>query len=472
MSKTPDWTGPVETTPEDDQWSLAMAPPHLKAHYAERLALDPETRKLEFQARKAEADAKAMAEAAAVTDKVIEQKQIEERIVDKQIEKEKVKRGLSTGAPSGPRKLVGRPLGTVQPRAIQWLWTGWVPKGYITLLAGETGAGKTTVLADIVARVTTGAPWPGPTGINGQWRKPARVLWLGSEDGIEEMTVPRLMAGGANLDNVIEIQGAIQQGTRNTFSMQDDIESVSEWLTFAELEGNPFAMLVIDPVTSYLPGQKLRKVDMNDAGQLRTVLEPWLILAQKHRIAIVCVTHFAKDTTRAMLHRVLGSAAFAQTCRSLIAVIEPPATDDYEPGPYEKAMLQVKVNLPEHPGGAWRFNTERIEVGTDAEYGTPIPATRAVWDELDHTLTPKTAVGPARGPKSKSELPFAIWVKAVFTTPGGWLRVDHAMATAMRDGACPSESWWNKHSGEYLDKQNINGTWWCRPKDGGAQAQG
>jgi len=102
------------------------------------------------------------------------------------------------------------------------------------------------------------------------------VLWLGSEDSIEEMTVPRLTACGANLGNVVEIQGVVQEGKRNTFSMQDDLEAVGQWLTYAREQGNPFAMLVIDPVTSYLPGQKLRKVDLNDAGQLRTVLEPWL----------------------------------------------------------------------------------------------------------------------------------------------------------------------------------------------------
>jgi peptidoglycan/LPS O-acetylase OafA/YrhL len=33
----------------------------------------------------------------------------------------------------------------------------------------------------------------------------------------------------------------------------------------------PVTMLIIDSVTSYVPGRKLRKVDMNDAGQIRSV---------------------------------------------------------------------------------------------------------------------------------------------------------------------------------------------------------
>lgn len=367
-----------------------------------------------------------------------------------------------TPPPGDARRLVVRSLGGVSVRAIDWVWTGWIPKGYITIFAGESGAGKSTVLADVTARVTTGRPWPGDPA--SALRAPGRVLWLGSEDSIEEMTVPRLMACGANLANVFEIEGVSHGGKRNTFSMQDDLEEVSKTLAAARDEGLPFAMLVIDPVTSYLPGQKLRRVDLNDAGHLRTILEPWLVLAQEYHIAIVCVTHFAKDTTRAMLHRVIGSAAFAQTCRSLCAVIEPQATEEYETEPHEKALLQVKVNLPEHPGGSWRFVTEKVEVATDPRNGKPIAATRPDWRELDSALTPKTAVGPARGPKSRQEPLFLTWVNGRFAVlpAGTWLPVEEVKWAAVREGIC-SESWWNKHSPEHLEKQNPDGKWMCRP---------
>lgn len=373
---------------------------------------------------------------------------------------------------SDARRLVGRTLGGVSARAIEWLWTGWIPKGYITIFAGESGAGKSTVLADVAARVTSGRAWPGEP--DDARREPGRVLWLGSEDSIEEMTVPRLLACGANLHNVVEIEGVAHQGKRSTFSLQDDLEAVGEWLDSAREQGLPFAMLVIDPVTSYLPGQKLRRVDLNDAGQLRSILEPWLVLAQTHHVAIVCVTHFAKDTTRNMLHRVMGSAAFAQTCRSLCAVIERQGTDDYEPEPHEKALLQVKVNLPEHPGGSWRLVTEKVEVGTDERNGKPIAATRPNWLELDGTLTPKSAVGPARGPKSQKAVPFGIWLQAQFATlpAGEWVPSEYVKWAAVRDAGV-SESWWNKHSGDFLERKNDNGVWKVRPiVAGGSAAEG
>lgn len=383
---------------------------------------------------------------------------------DKQLKRDMVRRGLAPDASTGPRQLVGRSLGGVSLHAIEWLWTGWIPKGYVTLFAGESAAGKSTILADLAARVTTGAPWPGEYDCPANWRAPERVLWLGSEDSIEEMTAPRLVACGANLANVVEIQGVMQEGKRNTFSMQDDLEAVSQWLTLAREEGHPFALLVIDPVTSYLPGQKLRRVDLNDAGHLRTVLEPWLRLAGEHSIAIVCVTHFSKDTSRNMLHRVLGSAAFAQTCRSLCAVMERPATEDYEPDPHEKLLMQVKMNLPEHPGGAWIFHTERVTVGNDHRNGKPILATRPNWDELNSALTPTTVVGRSRGPKSQYEAPFAMWLKAYFV---GFPGQEWLPATDVRNAAVPevvSANWWAKHSGDHMDKKNENGMWWCRPK--------
>lgn len=52
----------------------------------------------------------------------------------------------------------------------------------------------------------------------------------GGEDGIGDMTVPRLKANGAILENIIEIQGVSRDGVRSTFSMQDDILNVVELL--------------------------------------------------------------------------------------------------------------------------------------------------------------------------------------------------------------------------------------------------
>lgn len=372
------------------------------------------------------------------------------------------------GPPRGPpRELIGRTVGDVAMRAIDWLWTGWIPRKYITLIVGESGAGKSTVLADIVARVTTGKPWPGQDWLEpGAARMPGRVLWLGSEDGTADMTKPRLVACGADCERVVEIQG-VRQGTtihatHSTFSMQDDVDSVKQWLGFAQKQGDPFVMLVIDPITSYLPGRRLRKVDMNDTGQLRSILEPWFKVAQEFNLAICSVTHFNKDTTRSMLHRVMGSAAFAQTCRSLCAMVE-----REDEGPFEKAMVQVKVNLPEHPGGAWRFKTEKVTVGTDPDNHMPINATRPVWDALDSDITPTSLMGNSdRGPLPQNDyhITFPLWLNAHFlqVPKEQGLPVTTVMNCALLQKVV-SKKWWRDESAKFLDKRNVGGIWMCRP---------
>lgn len=367
---------------------------------------------------------------------------------------------------SGAHGLVTRTFATIEMRAVDWLWLGHIPRGYVTIVAGESGAGKSTVIADVVARITTGAAWPGEAA--SARRTPGRVLWLGAEDSAAEMTGPRLIACGADLSKVTDIVGSRRDGATATFSMQDDLANVTALLDAAAAKGMPFAMLVIDPVTSYLPGQKLRKVDLNDAGHLRSILEPWLRLAEHYALAIVCVTHFGKDTSRTMVHRVLGSSAFAQTCRSLLAVIQQPPGIDGEVDPFAKALMQVKNNLPDTPGGAWLFRTKRVEVGTDSRNGKPIPATCVEWDKLDKGLTPEKASGAGvdRG-HARKDAAFGMWLFAYFQKfdPGAWVDTGELKATAI-DEEVVTARWWQEHSPRFLEKRNVDGKWLCRPRSG------
>lgn len=375
------------------------------------------------------------------------------RNMEKRLEMEQLKQG----AQPRPGTLQMRTADQITFESVWWLWPGYLACSFLNLVVGETSAGKSTVLADIAARVTTGAPWPGES-VDAR-RMPGRVLWLGSEDPFEILTGPRLSACGADPRMVTEIQ-SVMRGTKvDTFSMQDDLGSVRAELMWAKQNGNAYAMLVIDPITSYLQGGKLRRVDMNDSGQLRTILEPWVRLAQDTGIAIVGVTHLAKDTTRSMLHRVLGGGAFAQLCRSLVAVVNLP-----DSGPNEKAVLQVKSNLPGLVRGAWRFRTDVRHVAND-QFGRPITASYPEWQAYDHRLTPEALAGGARGPVGKQAPPFGIWLQGVFASAPKeeGLPVTQVKALALEEKVV-SPRWWDDHSGEILDKRNVAGVWWCRRK--------
>lgn len=362
------------------------------------------------------------------------------------------------------RTLLFRTTDTVENRAVRWLWPGYIAQGYLNLVVGETGAAKSTMLMDIAARVTRGDPFPGEATDARNLddvleRKPGRVLLLGTEDGVAELIGPRLKAAGADESLTIEIYGVSQHGTRDLFSMQDDLVSMRGLISqYADSEA-PVRMLVIDPITAYLSGQKVRKVDLADNGQLRAILTPWLELAQETGIAIVCITHMAKDTTRQVLHRVLGAGVFTHTARSVLVVTKLDAAAE---GEYAKAVMQVKGNLPETvKPGAYRFRTEVVVTGSDKETGHPIAASRVRWEEVDPALTVASLAGGSRGPASDFGPELRGWLRSRFAREHDEQPVESVRREAT-EAIGFSDSWWDKHSGMYLDKRNVRGTWMCR----------
>jgi hypothetical protein len=81
---------------------------------------------------------------------------------------------------------------SVRVRPVEWLRERRIPRGKLTLLDGDGGLGKSTILLDIGARVTTGRPMPGET--NGAEREPRSVLYLSAEDDWGDTVRPRLEA--------------------------------------------------------------------------------------------------------------------------------------------------------------------------------------------------------------------------------------------------------------------------------------
>ena len=85
----------------------------------------------------------------------------------------------------------------VRPRMPEALWPGLVYYGTGTLLFGMPGIGKSTIVNDIAARVTVGAPMPGePDDAD---HEPRSVVILTAEDSPEEVIAPQLVAAGAEM---------------------------------------------------------------------------------------------------------------------------------------------------------------------------------------------------------------------------------------------------------------------------------
>src|SRR5688500_6283824 len=87
----------------------------------------------------------------------------------------------------------------IQERRVDWIWRGYIPRSALTLLEGPPKAGKSTLLADLVARVSSGV---GPMPDGQPCERAGPVLMLSDEDSAAHVVVPRLRVAGALLDSV------------------------------------------------------------------------------------------------------------------------------------------------------------------------------------------------------------------------------------------------------------------------------
>lgn len=61
---------------------------------------------------------------------------------------------------------------------IEWAWDGWLPKGMLTILAGESGGGKSSLALRLAACFLRRDPWPDGTKFDGDL---GAVLWCEAE---------------------------------------------------------------------------------------------------------------------------------------------------------------------------------------------------------------------------------------------------------------------------------------------------
>src|SRR5258708_2478248 len=94
-------------------------------------------------------------------------------------------------------------LGLDDETSIEWLWPERIPLGLVTVIEGAVNLGKSLLMADLAARVTRGAPWPGR--VEGP-QQAGGVLFVGEEHGgWQKMAYPRLKQAGADLGPVLPL---------------------------------------------------------------------------------------------------------------------------------------------------------------------------------------------------------------------------------------------------------------------------
>lgn len=220
-----------------------------------------------------------------------------------------------------------------------------MPLGAVTLLAGRQGLGKSTLLADITARLTRG------TLTGDQHGQPTAVLIASYEDTYESTTVPRLLAAGADLDLAVGLD-LLEDGRPGLLSLPGDLDLIA--CTARQYKAGA---LLIDPLMAGLSGG----VDSHRDQDVRRALAPLGQLAVDADLAILAVLHLRKGTASEALDRISGSVAFTAAARSVLAFGR--GNEEEEDGP-SRLLAHAKSNLgPLAPSLAYQVEPETVRHG-------------------------------------------------------------------------------------------------------------
>ena len=200
-------------------------------------------------------------------------------------------------------------MSDLKPEPVDWIWVGRIPVGEITLLDGDPGLGKSTLLIDIAARLSTGREMPdgspGPAA--------AGTVLLTCEDDYARVVVPRLLAASADTSKIVAVQRTTDGDLSDVSLTKADLRAVGVAASEA-IAG----LIVIDPLMAFLPS------DVNPYND------------QEVRQALLPVRNLARSVGRALLR-------FATSPRT----------------PNDRRSTVGAAVLPSLPRRAWGFSWRR-----------------------------------------------------------------------------------------------------------------
>jgi putative DNA primase/helicase len=242
-------------------------------------------------------------------------------------------------------------------RATSWLWPNVIPVGAMTLLTGQPKIGKSQIAIHAAAVVSSGGTWP-----DGSHCEPGNVILMEVEDSFAD-TQARLQAAGADLSRVairdneqgpLDLSGAGMATLKATADAMGDVR-----------------LVIVSPGLAFFG-----KAGATDDATVRARLAPLLMWAAYYRVAVVLITHPAKDAGKSLEAQFAGADAYRRAARSAYVAM----VDAGDPEPIVKrkrrALVCAGVN-----GGA---DDTRFFFKIEGVQGT----SRVVWMEPDAEQLP------------------------------------------------------------------------------------
>lgn len=198
----------------------------------------------------------------------------------------------------------------VEIEKIDWLLYPFIPFGKVTIVQGDPGEGKTTMVLQIIAKLTKGeAVLPSDSDESALEKKtmvlePVNVIYQTAEDGLGDTIKPRLLSAGADCSRVMVIDDNDQALTMMDARLEEAIIQTKARL------------VVLDPIQGFLGTD----VDMHRANEIRPLMKRVAMLAEKYHCAIILIGHMNKNSNGKSSYRGLGSIDFQAAARSVLIV--------------------------------------------------------------------------------------------------------------------------------------------------------
>ena len=212
-------------------------------------------------------------------------------------------------------------MSEIEAQEIKWLWYPFIPYGKLTIVQGDPGDGKTTMILNLAAQLTKGKCFEEGSGVDA----PMKIIYQTAEDGLADTVKPRLEKAGADCEQIL----VIDESDKSLSMIDERIEEA--------LKATGAKMLILDPIQAYLGGG----MDMNRANEAREMTKRLGQLADKYECAIILIGHMNKAAGNKAAYRGMGSIDFFAVARSVLLV------GRVEGEPNIRAVVQIKNNLAE-----------------------------------------------------------------------------------------------------------------------------
>ena len=210
-------------------------------------------------------------------------------------------------------------LSEVQSKEIEWLWFPFIPYGKLTIIQGDPGDGKTTLVLNLAAKLSKGEGMDENISVPA----PINIIYQTAEDGLADTVKPRLEAAGADCERIMVIDES-----------DKSLSMIDERLEEAIIKTGA-RVLILDPIQAYLGGG----MDMNRANEARDMTKKLGALAEKTKCAIILIGHMNKAAGNKAAYRGMGSIDFFAVARSVLLVGRVEGETNL------RAVLQIKNNL-------------------------------------------------------------------------------------------------------------------------------